>query len=101
MATIDDVQGRPPRPGRGVIWRFLAAGLLIFLCAAGATATAALLQVKQVSDIISDESVPLPKGTETALDDVAAGKPQTLLILGSDQRYVDKVEGNPAPARTR
>ena len=100
MATYEEVEARPPRPGRGVIWRFLLAGLLIFLCAAGATATAALLQVKQVADILDDESVPLPKGTEGFLDDVDAGEPQTLLILGSDKRYIDEVQGNPARSDT-
>ncbi len=44
--------------------------------------------------------MPLPKDTETALDDVEAGKPQTLLILGSDQRYIDKEQGNPARSDT-
>lgn len=100
MATFDDFDAKPPRPGRGVIWRFLAAGLLIFLCAAGATATAALLQVKQVADILEDESVPLPSGTENVLDDVPAGRPQTLVILGSDKRYIDEVQGNPARSDT-
>ena len=100
MATYEDVDGKPPRPGRAVIWRFLLAGVLIFLCAAGTTATAALLQVKQVADILEDESVPLPDGTGEFLDDVDSGDPQTLLILGSDERYIDKVQGNPARSDT-
>jgi LCP family protein required for cell wall assembly len=91
---------KPPRPGRGLIWRYLAAGCLIVLAAAGATATAGLLQVKEVADIISDNSVPLPKGTANALDDVPAGQPQTILVLGSDRRYIDEQEGNPVRSDT-
>ena len=100
MATWEDVEGKPPRPGRGVIWRFLAAGLVIFLCAAGATATAALLEVKDISDTFGKFSTPVDKETVTALDDVDAGDPQTLLILGSDERYIDKKQGNPARSDT-
>jgi len=83
-----------------MLWRFLVAGLLIFVCAAAATATAALLQVKEVADILDDESIPLPSGTDEVLADVEAGKPQTLLILGSDQRYIDKVQHNPSRSDT-
>jgi anionic cell wall polymer biosynthesis LytR-Cps2A-Psr (LCP) family protein len=42
----------------------------------------------------------LPDGTGRFLDDVDAGKPQTLLILGSDKRYIDEVQGNPARSDT-
>jgi LCP family protein required for cell wall assembly len=91
---------KPPRPGRGLIWRYLLAGVLIALAAAGATATAALLQVKEVADIFSEVSVPLPKGTTGALDDVPAGQPQTILVLGSDRRYIDAQQGNPVRSDT-
>src|SRR3569833_1353313 len=100
MATYEDIEGKPPRPGRGVLGRFLLAGLLIFLCAAATTATAALLQVKQISDTFGQLATPVDKDTVTALDDVDAGDPQTLLILGSDERYIDKVQGNPARSDT-
>ncbi len=91
---------KPARPGRGLIWRFLLAAVLISLSAAGATATAALLQVKQVADIIEDNSVPLSKETKTALDDVEAGEPQTILVLGSDRRYIDIKQKNPVRSDT-
>jgi LCP family protein required for cell wall assembly len=91
---------KPPRPGRGLIWRYLLAGALIVACSAGATATAALLQVKQVADIFDRNSVPLPQGTSTALDDVASGKPQTILVLGSDRRYIDIKQKNPSRSDT-
>jgi polyisoprenyl-teichoic acid--peptidoglycan teichoic acid transferase len=100
MATLDDFDAKPPRPGRGMIGRFLLAGLVICLCAAGATATAALLQVKQISDTFGKFATPVDKATETALDDVDAGAPQTLLILGSDERYLDKQQGNPSRSDT-
>jgi LCP family protein required for cell wall assembly len=91
---------KPPRPGRGLLWRYALAGFLIVMCAAGATATAALLQVKEVADIFENNSVPLPTGAVGALDDVAAGKPQTILVLGSDRRYIDAQEGNPVRSDT-
>jgi LCP family protein required for cell wall assembly len=100
MATYEDFDAEPPRPGRGVIWRFLVAGLLIFLCAAAATATAALLEVKGISDKFDAFSPPVDKATVNALDGVDGGDPQTLLILGSDERYIDKQQGNPSRSDT-
>jgi LCP family protein required for cell wall assembly len=99
LTTWEDVE-KPPRPGRSIILRTLLAGVIIVLAAAGATATAALLQVKQVADIIENESVPLPKGTTNVLDDVKAGGPQTILVLGSDRRYIDIKQKNPARSDT-
>ncbi|HWV84704.1 MAG TPA: LCP family protein [Capillimicrobium sp.] len=99
MSAYDDGQ-KVPRPGRGVVWRFLLAGLIMFLCAAGATATAALLQVKEVADILEEESVDLPETAVNALDDVEAGEPQTLLVLGSDRRYIDIQQKNPSRSDT-
>jgi LCP family protein required for cell wall assembly len=91
---------KPPRPGRGLIWRYLLAGCLIALCAAGATATAALLELKDDVSILVGGSTPLPPGTAKALDDVPAGQPQTILVLGSDRRYIDKQQGNPVRSDT-
>ncbi|MBX5441860.1 MAG: LCP family protein [Solirubrobacteraceae bacterium] len=98
MSVVEDE--KVPRPGRGVIWRFLVAGLIMFLCAAGATATAALLQVKEVADILEEESIDLPETAVNALDDVEAGEPQTILVLGSDRRWIDIQQGNPSRSDT-
>lgn len=92
--------GTPARPGRRLVLRALLAGVIIMLAAAGATATAALLQVKEVADILSEESVPLPEGTTNVLDDVNASGPQTILVLGSDRRYIDIKQKNPARSDT-
>ena len=39
-------------------------------------------------------------GLKGALDDVPAGKPQTILVLGSDRRFVDIKQDNPARSDT-
>jgi LCP family protein required for cell wall assembly len=77
-----------PPPSRGVWWmwkRFLIAVFLIVGFAAGATATAGLLQVKDIADAIKagHNSLALGKG---AVDQPPPGGAQTILILGSDKR---------------
>ena len=72
-----------PRTRWGVAWRGLLAFVIVVGCAAGATATAGLLQVKAVVDVINTQraihstqiTLPLP------------GRPQTLLLVGVDHRY--------------
>ena len=43
---------RPPRVGRGLLWRGLLAGVLICLMTAGAVSAAVLLQVDEIIDIL-------------------------------------------------
>ena len=63
-------------------WRFVLAGVLIMAAAAGTTAVAGLLQVKDLADALSiqrpiqSDQIQLP----------SPGKPQTILIIGSDHR---------------
>jgi polyisoprenyl-teichoic acid--peptidoglycan teichoic acid transferase len=77
----------PPRLGRAMWKRFAAAALAIVLLTTAATATAALLEVRDVVSILNTgERI---AGIESVLDDVDPGKPQTLLVLGSDRRYSD------------
>jgi LCP family protein required for cell wall assembly len=63
-------------------WRFVLAGVLITAAAAGTTAVAGLLQVKDLADALSiqrpiqSDQIQLP----------SPGKPQTILIIGSDHR---------------
>jgi LCP family protein required for cell wall assembly len=72
-----------PRTRWGVAWRGLLCFVVVVACAAGATATAGLLQVKSIVDVInvqqalrtSQLTVPPP------------GAPQTLLLVGVDHRY--------------
>jgi polyisoprenyl-teichoic acid--peptidoglycan teichoic acid transferase len=95
---------RPPREGLQFLGRAFGTVLLIVLLTAGATATAGLLKIK-------DEIVP-PKDAPPAIPDAPGGtdrpkpgKPQTILILGSDRRWSDLKKNNPAlkqsvPARS-
>ena len=72
-----------PKSRKGVVWRILAAAVILIACAAGTTATAGLLEVKTLVNIISIhpgvkiKRLTLPK----------PGKPQTILLIGSDHRY--------------
>lgn len=72
-----------PRTRLGVLWRAGIAALLVIGFAAGATAAAGLLQVKQIvgevdlTPPIRDAGVSLP----------APGQPQTFLLIGADHRY--------------
>jgi polyisoprenyl-teichoic acid--peptidoglycan teichoic acid transferase len=99
MSANDD--DKPPRVAWGMYKRFALAGVLITLLTAGAVASAGLLEVDQLVTIVKDESqghvIPGLKG---ALDDVPAGKPQTILVLGSDRRFVDIKQDNPARSDT-
>ena len=97
MSVFEDE--RPPRLAWGMYKRFLAAGFLIVLLAAATTATAVLLQVKQAADIFQSFSKPIPN-IKGALDGVSPGGPQTILVLGSDRRYLDVKQKNPSRSDT-
>src|SRR5919197_1519693 len=92
---------KPPRVAFGMYKRFALAGVLITLLTAGALASAGLLEVDELVTVIKNESVghAIP-GLKGALDDVPAGKPQTILVLGSDRRFVDIKQDNPARSDT-
>jgi LCP family protein required for cell wall assembly len=72
-----------PRTRLGVAWRSLLALVVVVGCAAGATATAGLLQVKNFVQSL-DLTKPLPN---TEIVPPAPGEPQTLLLIGVDHRY--------------
>src|SRR5829696_7185326 len=78
-----------PRPG---LWkRLLLGGFLVMFAAAGATAVAAFHEVdKVVSALELGTELKLGKDTLATTD---PGKPQTLLILGSDRRPRQNGEG--------
>jgi LCP family protein required for cell wall assembly len=99
MSANDD--DKPPRVAWGMYKRFALAGVLITLLTAGAVASAGLLEVNDLVTVIRDESAGhVIPGLKGALDDVPAGKPQTILVLGSDRRFVDIKQDNPARSDT-
>jgi LCP family protein required for cell wall assembly len=76
---------KPPRPGLGVIKRAVIAAVLIVLMTAGAVSAAVFLQI---DDVVTDFNTAGGKNSIT-LPDVTpaeAGKPQTIMILGTDAR---------------
>jgi LCP family protein required for cell wall assembly len=87
------VTGEPARE-RSVWWKFAAGGLVIVLLTAAATATAGLLAIKDVAQRI-------PKlAQEVPVEPTKPGKPQTILLLGSDRRYKDRHDKNAARSDT-
>jgi len=76
------------RLGRRMAKRFAAGGVLIVLFSAIAVASTILLEVHKDLSLIGQGSVPI-RGIKGVLDDVAPGKPQTILLLGSDRRFGD------------
>src|SRR5690606_14251072 len=79
----------PPRLAWSMWKRFVAAmATIVFLTAAG-SATAVLLEVDSAVDAFKRFNTPIA-GVEEVLDDVDAGDPQTILVLGSDRRWGDR-----------
>ena len=87
---------RPPREGLRFLARASGGLMLIVLLTAAATATAGLLKIKE--EIQAPPGAPPP--IKVKVDPVKPGKPQTLLILGSDRRYSDLKKNNPLLARS-
>jgi LCP family protein required for cell wall assembly len=72
-----------PRSRLGVAWRAVAALVIVVGCAAGATATAGLLQFHQ---IVTDLNLHKALVTKQ-ITPPAPGQPQNLLLVGVDHRY--------------
>jgi LCP family protein required for cell wall assembly len=99
--SANPVDDRPPRLAWGMYKRFLLAALVVVLASAATVATAALLEIKDDTDIfLGGGGGGLNKATKDALDDVDAGGPQTILLLGSDQRWLDIKQKNPVRSDT-
>jgi polyisoprenyl-teichoic acid--peptidoglycan teichoic acid transferase len=78
-----------PRPG---LWkRLLLGGVLVIFAAAGATAVAAFHEVDKVVKAL--ELGPELRLGKEKLAETDPGQPQTLMILGSDRRPRNNVEG--------
>ncbi len=98
MTVFDDTP--PPRPGVAMLKRFAIGAVVIFFLSATTVASAVLLEVEQVTRIIRQESAPLAPGVSELLEDVAPGRPQTILVIGDDRRKVDLEQGNPTRSDT-
>lgn len=83
---------RPPREGLRFLARAFGTVVLISVLAAAATATASLLQLK---DIIEPPASAPPPVKTREVTEAKPGKPQTILILGSDRRWSDLKKNNP------
>jgi polyisoprenyl-teichoic acid--peptidoglycan teichoic acid transferase len=85
-------------------WRMLrrfALGAIVIAMLSGATvASAVLLEVGEFTSIIRNNSVPLAPDVGRLLQDVAPGKPQTILVIGDDRRKIDAQQGNPTRSDT-
>jgi LCP family protein required for cell wall assembly len=94
---------KPPRVAFGMYKRFALAGVLITLLTAGAVASAGLLEIKSNLDVFvrASKGNTIPGLNKPGvLDGVSAGKAQTILVLGSDRRFVDIKQDNPARSDT-
>ncbi len=80
--------------------RFAVGAVVIFFLSATTVASAVLLEVEQVTSIIREESTPLAPGVDDLLEDVAPGRPQTILVIGDDRRKIDVKQGNPTRSDT-
>jgi polyisoprenyl-teichoic acid--peptidoglycan teichoic acid transferase len=73
-----------PKSRLGLVVRVFFAAVLVVGCSAGAVATAGLLQVQQLVQDISVDPGSVVKTKQVTLP--KPGKPQTLLVIGSDHR---------------
>src|SRR3954465_13157145 len=81
--------------------RRFALGAIVIAMLSGATvASAVLLEVGAVTSIIRENSVPLAPDVGRLLQDVAPGKPQTILVIGDDRRKIDVQQHNPTRSDT-
>jgi LCP family protein required for cell wall assembly len=92
-----DAGERPPREGLRFLLRAGLALILIVLLTAGATATAGLLEIK---DTITPPKNAPPVIQTLEVTEAKPGAPQTIMILGSDRRWSDLKQNNPALTRS-
>ena len=90
VLPLDDA----PRLGRRMARRFAVGGVLIVMLTATAVASILLLEAHQDFGFVRAGSIPIP-GVQGVLDDVPAGRPQTILLLGSDRRFGDGKDDPP------
>ncbi|MFT4034085.1 MAG: LCP family protein [Patulibacter sp.] len=74
--------------------QYLGAFAVLILLAGVASASAALLQLQQVSNTFNELSVDIDTGAKNELADVTPGRPQTILLIGSDKRSKKSSDGS-------
>jgi polyisoprenyl-teichoic acid--peptidoglycan teichoic acid transferase len=84
-------EDRPPREGLRFLLRAVGGLTLIVVLAAATTATAGLLALDEVAQKIAQA----PEIKKAPVDKAPPGKPQTILVLGSDRRWSDLKKNNP------
>ena len=90
MSTYDP--SKPPRLAWGMWKRFLLGSVLIAFLTAAGTATAVLLEVKDSVSAFTRFNKPI-EDVEGVLEEVDPGKPQTIMLIGSDRRWGDTKAG--------
>jgi len=77
---------------RAALWkRYLLGTLLIIVATASATSVAAFREIDKVVDALKDNSLDI----DDELAEADAGKPQTIMLIGSDKRPNDPRSGVP------
>jgi LCP family protein required for cell wall assembly len=89
----------PASSGAGLLKKALLGAFIVFALTAAASSTAVLLEADRLVDIFRGAGRPI-EGIQGALDDVDSGGPQTVLVLGSDRRYIDIKQKNPVRSDT-
>ena len=89
-------EDRPPREGLRFLLRAIGGATLIVVLAAATTATAGLLALDDVAQKIAQA----PEIKRAPIDKAPPGKPQTILVLGSDRRWSDLKKNNPLLAQS-
>jgi LCP family protein required for cell wall assembly len=90
-----------PSPGRSMIKRAALAALAIVLMTAGAVSASVFMQVDELVSVIEDESGGRIEIKTREITPAEAGKPQTVMILGTDKRLGhDPLAGDDARSDT-
>ena len=92
VPALEEFNPEPPRRGWWMTWRFLVAAIGVVALSGGATAVLALNEVGKVVDALGESrTIHIAPHVLAA---ASTGAPQTLLLVGSDQRPPPKDNPN-------
>ncbi|HEY2636602.1 MAG TPA: LCP family protein [Solirubrobacteraceae bacterium] len=97
MSAYGEAGAPIPRASGGMRRRFVLGGLIVAAAAAATMATAILLDVAQFASDVKGKPI---KGLGSIVIAPGAGKPQTILLIGSDRRYSDRKDKHNARSDT-